>query len=156
MGRISTEYPRFFSALTQKLDANLQTVFRDLVRNLEKLQITLANAINDNYGDEAWTDVSSFLNSWVNYASGSYANAAYKLGPGSTVTLRGLIKSGTVNSSAFTLPVGYRPSTNLLFAVGSNAAFGLVQVQSSGNVVPITPSNNTYVSLDSIIFSVTP
>ena len=142
MGRISTEYPRFFSALTQKLDANLQTVFRDLVRNLEKLQITLANAVNDNYGDDTWTDVSSFSNSWVNYGGG-YSNAGYKKIAGDCIKLRGLIKSGTVNSAAFTLPVGYRPPASTLFAVDSNSAYGRVYVSSAGVVIPYAPCNNT-------------
>lgn len=155
MPRISTEYPRFFSALTQKLSSDLQVVFRDLVRNLEKLQITHANGINDNYGDELWTDVSSFSNSWVNYA-GAFANAGYKKSAGDTVSLRGLIKSGTVGAKAFTLPVNYRPSTSVSFSVDSNAAFGKVVIQSNGDVIPSTPSSNTYVSLDGIIFSVLP
>lgn len=93
----------------------------------------------------------AFANSWVN-RSGGYQTAGYFIDGEGFVNLVGGIKSGTVGSSAFTLPAGARPAAAVAFSVISNGAVGLVEVQSSGNVVPTTPSNNTYVSLDGIRF----
>jgi hypothetical protein len=96
----------------------------------------------------------AFANSWVNYGSG-WADAAYWRDPFGMVHLRGVIKSGTVGSGAFTLPPGFRPATNEIFAVMSNGAVGRVDVTTDGQVAPITPSNNTYVSLSGITFRTT-
>jgi hypothetical protein len=93
----------------------------------------------------------AFTNSWVNFGSG-WADAAYWKDPFGMVHLRGLIKSGTVTASAFTLPPGYRPEVNQVFGVVSNGAAGRVDVLTDGTVVPNTPSNNTYVTLSGISF----
>lgn len=92
-----------------------------------------------------------FTNSWVNYGSGWQVAGLWKDASG-IVRLRGLIKTGTVGQSAFTLPPGYRPPFSETFAINSNSAFGRLDVQSDGLVVPQTPSNNTYVSLSGIHF----
>ena len=93
----------------------------------------------------------AFANSWVDNGGGFQA-AGYFIDSDGFVNLLGAIKSGTVGSTAFTLPAGARPASSLRFAVLSNAAIGGVQVASTGAVTPITPSNNTYVSLDGIRF----
>lgn len=93
----------------------------------------------------------AFANSWVDNGGGFQA-AGYFIDGEGFVNLVGAIKSGVVGSTAFTLPAGARPASGLRFAVLSNAAIGGVQVASTGAVTPITPSNNTYVSLDGIRF----
>jgi hypothetical protein len=104
--------------------------------------------------DSEWTEVSTFTNSWVNYG-GDFFNASYIQDPGGFVHLRGVIKSGSVGSSAFTLPTGYRPtSSNGLFVVISNDSVGRVDIDTDGNVIPKSPSNNAYVSLEGIVFCV--
>jgi hypothetical protein len=95
-----------------------------------------------------------FANSWVNFAAG-WQVAAFNRDPFGWVSLRGLIKSGTVGNAAFTLPPGYRPPVSETFGVNSNGAFGRVDVQADGQVIPQAPSNNTYVSLSGIRFRVT-
>ena len=100
-----------------------------------------------------WTAVSSFSNSWANYGSG-FANAAYMIDGHGTVHLRGMIKSGTVGSSAFTLPSGYRPAATTLCSTISNGAVGRVDVKTDGTVVPSAPSSNAWVSLEGIVFSI--
>jgi hypothetical protein len=55
------------------------------------------------------------LNSWVNYGS-SYQDAAFYKDPFGYVHIIGLIKNGTINTVAFTLPVGYRPVYNVVAA----------------------------------------
>lgn len=93
----------------------------------------------------------AFENSWTNYGSGWVA-AGFWRDPLGWVHLRGLIKSGTINTAAFTLPPGFRPATGAeTFAVNSNGAFGTVQVGTDGVVTP-TVGNNTYVSLAGIHF----
>lgn len=97
------------------------------------------------------TGAPAFTNSWVNY-SASYQSAGYWKDILGYVHLTGLIKSGTVGNSAFTLTPGNRPPAAIYFPVISNASIGLVAVNPDGTVVPTTPSNNTYVSLNGIYF----
>jgi len=92
-----------------------------------------------------------FEHSWVNFDAG-WQVAGYWRDPLGWVHLRGLVKSGTVGSSAFTLPPGFRPKLSEPFAVISNGAVGRVDVQSDGQVIPQLPSNNAYVSLSNIRF----
>lgn len=107
---------------------------------------------------EEWTAV-SFTNSWVNYGS-SYAPAAYRKDAQGFVHLRGLIKSGTLGSAAFTLPAGFRPGYVNIYAGRSTvsstwgvANMGRVDIETDGDVIPhATLCNNGYVSLEGIVF----
>lgn len=99
---------------------------------------------------EDWTEVTSFTGSWVNYGAG-YNTAAYCVDLFGWVHLKGLIKSGSIGSSAFTLPSGYRSVERCLFGVASNGAFGEVDVTSAGLVIPVVGSASS-VSLDGISF----
>src|SRR5215472_16626669 len=101
------------------------------------------------YGDVAWTNVASFTNSWVNFGSGAFS-AGYRL-VGNRVFLRGAIKSGTINTAAFTLPAGYRPTANINLVAVSNLAVGAVQILSSGVVTPAAGSN-VWISFDGLSF----
>jgi hypothetical protein len=92
-----------------------------------------------------------FANSWANSGGSAYV-AGYWRNPWREVRLRGSIHSGTVGSTAFTLPPGFRPQGTMTFAVVSNSLFGIVTIDSSGNVKPISPSSNVSVSLDGISF----
>jgi hypothetical protein len=109
---------------------------------------------------EVWKEVGAsgmpaFANAWVNHNAVSKARF-YKDALG-IVHLGGLIKNGTIGLKAFTLPAGYLPSYTdatphpLGFAVDSNGAFGTVQVQSNGDVIPAV-GNNAWVYLDGINF----
>jgi hypothetical protein len=106
---------------------------------------------------ETWTSV-SFTNSWVDY--GSYPACAYRKDANGYVHLRGLMKSGTLGSSAFTLPTGYRPSGTLIFQGRSNvtstwgvANAGRLDITSTGTVVPHSSNcNNGYVTLEGIVY----
>ena len=71
------------------------------------------------------------------------------------VHLRGVIDTGTVDTTAFTLPTGYRPPNDERLVTISNNAIGRVNVLSTGAVVPATPSVNTWVSLDGLTFKAT-
>ena len=95
----------------------------------------------------------AFLNAWVNFG-GTDSDAAFIKEPDGTVKLKGKIKTGTVGLSAFLLPNGWKPyhKKDQTFSIGSNGAFGLVKIDSVGNVIPIAPSSNVYVLLDGISF----
>jgi hypothetical protein len=101
----------------------------------------------------------TFTNSWVNFVGGGpvYENAGYYLDPFGRVWLQGSIKSGTMGASAFTLAAGFRPAKNHQFAVASyNGAaniYGMVEVASTGTVVPTVGANNL-ISLDGVSFLV--
>ena len=100
------------------------------------------------YGDTAWTAV-TYTNSWVDFGAGQTA-VGFRL-IGTRVVLRGTMKSGTINTAAFTLPVGYRPPAGLNFPAVSNALFGSIVIASTGVVTPATGSN-VWFSLDNISF----
>jgi hypothetical protein len=72
---------------------------------------------------------------------------------GDRVWLRGNIASGTMGAVAFTLPVGFRPTTPHQFAaVGGGGNHGYVQVNTNGDVIPAIGTNTSY-SLDGVSFS---
>jgi hypothetical protein len=99
-----------------------------------------------------WQIITSYLNSWAHHASGR--EPQYAIDTLGFVHLRGLIKDGTVGSDAFTLPTGYRPAERERFAIVADSAFGRLDVLDTGGVRPLSPSSNTWVSLDGIIFEV--
>lgn len=106
-----------------------------------------------NFGLEDWL-IPSFLNSWVNVGS-PYKNVGYrKSADGLFVYLCGVISSGVIGSAAFILPSNYRPTNTCILSTISNNAVGRVDVDNSGNVIPVLPSVNTWVSLDNLKFSI--
>lgn len=94
-----------------------------------------------------------FQNSWVAWGAGE-ALPGYWKDPFGFVVLKGVIKSGTINQVAFTLPPGYRPAEKQIVAVISNGAIGRVDIATNGEVTPVA-GNNTYVSLNNIRFRTT-
>jgi hypothetical protein len=90
----------------------------------------------------------TFTNSWVtnSTAVGYYKNSIGK------VEFVGSIKNGVLGSSAFTLPVGYRPSQTIRRACVSNGAFGYLEIGTDGTVKPY--GNNTYIEIGAISFRV--
>lgn len=106
-------------------------------------------------GGGPWREVGAtgepaFEGTWVNFAGGLATAAFYKDVLG-IVHVKGSIKTGTVNTTAFTLPLGYRPELPRLYAVDSNSALGVVRVNDTGTVVPAVGSNLLF-SLDGISF----
>ena len=92
----------------------------------------------------------TLINSWVNFGSG-YNEAGYFLDQFGIVHLRGLIKSGTIGTSAFVLPTNCRPANTLFIATVSADLFGKLAVYPDGNVTPANGSNSWF-SLDGISF----
>jgi hypothetical protein len=103
---------------------------------------------------EAWHFVGAagepaFQNGWVSYDAAR--TMRFKKYPDGRVRLQGFIKSGTIGTTAFTLPVGYRPSNELSIPCQSASAFANVAILADGQVLPNVGSS-AYVSLDSIEF----
>lgn len=106
---------------------------------------------------EAWIEVGSggsapaFTNSWVNF-NAAYSSCAFMKDSMGFVHLKGFVKSGSVNASIFTLPVGYRPALVEYFAVVSNDAFAEMEINPIGTIRLPIGGNNTYVTLNGITF----
>ena len=92
----------------------------------------------------------TMLNGWVNYGSG-LATCQYMKDSSGFVHLKGLVKNGTMNTSVFTLPVGYRPLDILHIGTASNNAYGQSEVYPSGDVW-LDRGSNVWVSLSNVIF----
>lgn len=91
----------------------------------------------------AWT-APTFTGTWVNFG-GTNQVAQYRK-VGDRVEIRGVIKTGTIATAAFTLPVGFRPPANgdLTFATVSNALFGAITITAAGVVTPAVGSNVSF------------
>lgn len=92
----------------------------------------------------------TLLNSWINFG-GVAQTAGFTRAQDGTIRLRGLLKSGTIGSSMFTLPLGYRPSAQELIATISADAIGRIDITTAGDVIP-SVGTNSYVSLGGITF----
>lgn len=99
--------------------------------------------------NEAWK-TPTLSGTWVNLGSG-FSTAGYYKTNDSIVRLKGVIKSGTVGTSAFTLPVGYRPLETLVMVCDSSNAHGDIVINTNGTVVPTTGSA-VWFSLDGLTF----
>ncbi len=95
----------------------------------------------------------TFANGWVNF-NVAWPPAAFYRADG-RVWLSGLVKSGTVGLSMFTLPVGYRPAFPESFAVTANTAFGELRIDTAGQVFLVAGST-AYVSLSGVSFRCVP
>ncbi len=115
-------------------DKNNNTLFKwDESAGSFALSSPLAFTSDGELTPEAWTNVSSFSNSWVNYG-GSFEVARYRKMPDGTVHIQGLVKSGTVGATIFTLPTGYRPDKLLIFPAHTNSGHGRMDISSTGEV----------------------
>lgn len=92
--------------------------------------------------DLTWTDV-TFTNSWVNFGA-PFFNGGYAVDEVGHVRIRGVIRNGTLNTPAFTLPAGMRPAARLAIATISNNGIGRVNIHTDGTVVPEINSNAFY------------
>jgi len=99
------------------------------------------------------TGAPAFQNSWINFSSGSDGNhrAAFMRDAAGIVHLRGLIKTGTIGTAAFTLPIGFRPNVSPGFSLGyirfacvSNGLFGSCRLDANGLIVPEVGSSTWF------------
>ena len=92
---------------------------------------------------------------WSNYG-GAYQTAGYwKDSATGVVHLTGLVKksvAGVAGEAIFTLPTGYRPAAQEIFATDSNGAHSRIDVNASGGVLFQTGTATAWVSLSGISF----
>jgi len=94
--------------------------------------------------------VGAFSGTWVNY--GATRNAAgYYLDDVGDVCLQGVIKDGTINTAAFTLPAGLRPDKAVEHIVNANGAAGFLHIDTAGVVTPISGDPSKF-SLEGVRF----
>jgi len=108
-------------------------------------------------GDLGWI-TPALGNSWV-FMGSIYGTAMYRKSPDGFVTLRGMIKSGTIGLAMFTLPAGYRPPLTEVFRTAAASGVAGMVVDANGDVSVtqyLAGGTNGYVSLSGISFSVTP
>jgi len=120
--------------------------------NIMAILVRSYTLVNSNVSSQQgvdWIAVTTFTNSWLNFASGNPIASYYKDSLG-IVHLQGVIKSGTSGTSAFTLPAGYRPLLNQILTSTANGAFGTLEVGPDGTVKP--NGSNVYISLNGITF----
>lgn len=75
----------------------------------------------------------TLLNGWVVYNT-VFQQPGYMKSNG-VVYLKGLVKLGAVGSVIFQLPVGYRPSHQVILAVIADNAIGRLDIDANGNVI---------------------
>lgn len=121
-----------------------------LFLNFDGGTIVIGESAQIQRGGTLWYSV-TFQNSWANYGGG-YSAVQYRKLPSGLVTLRGLMRNGTVGSPAFTLPTGYRPGDKHIFGTISNGAIGRVDIDTDGTVTPVSPSVTTWVTVSGITF----
>lgn len=103
-----------------------------------------------------WILVTNFQNNWTNFGIGNMS-AAYSIDEKGIVRLRGLVKNGG-NNTIFTLPVGMRPTTEMIFCCISNNGANAylpsdVRVTPAGSV-QMNYGYGFWLSLDGINFSI--
>jgi hypothetical protein len=121
------------------------------VRNNDLAMVYFGNGI----GYTPWI-TPTFTNSWVAFANATYRDPQYRRNSLGRVELRGLMKSGTVNVPAFTLPAGYRPGVGEIFTQQASSGLADLRVFSSGAVqvsAYYAGGTNASVSLAGITFA---
>jgi hypothetical protein len=87
-----------------------------------------------------------FENGWTNYGD-IWETAGYYKDGNNMVHLKGLIKNGTLDTHAFTLPAGYRPAAGVhAMSISNNAGAGF-RIYSNGQVIVGSPGQSVWLSL---------
>ena len=92
---------------------------------------------------EQWQYVTAFTNGWSNLGTGYIKTGYYKRADG-TVEMKVSMAGGTLNLSAFTLPIQYRPASPIYIVAVANLAFAILIVDPSGTVTPYAASNASF------------
>jgi hypothetical protein len=98
-----------------------------------------------------WIAVSAFLSNWTNYGAGTSTCAYYKDAFG-IVHVKGTVTGGTVGTSVFNFPVGFRPVENAYFATQSASAYALVAVIAANGDLIMSAGATGGVSLEAVQF----
>lgn len=136
------------------IDFNAPRIFlRDTDSGNDNGLVVTGNKISSIKDDVWWNAASAggTVNSWTDTAGSRFAYSKDATG---RVSLRGLMKSGTA-TTIITLPVGYRPTSNLEFTMRAGTVLSSVAVSTAG-VLTVTANFTTAASsgiyLDCISF----
>lgn len=99
-----------------------------------------------------WT-ACNLQNGWYNYGPGWSMNGYTKTN-NHVVMLKGMIAGGAVGTPVCNLPVGFRPTKNLIFQTASADAPSRIDITTGGDVYVLN-GNSAWVTLDSINFVAT-
>jgi hypothetical protein len=99
----------------------------------------------------AWTNP-VLLNSWVDFG-GSYETSGYYLDR-KRVFIKGLIKSGVMNTTLFDLPEGSRPPLSFIIPVITGGGPGTMEIRNTGAVVLGSDGTNGWVSISNVSFRI--
>jgi len=105
---------------------------------------------------EAWTPLQPYNNGWNPYGQG-WAPPSYFKDSHGVVRLSGLVAhlfaNGPVTGQPFnmSLPLGYRPQFNTLFATHSGSGLARVDVYPNGNI-HVVAGHSSWTSLDGVAF----
>ena len=92
---------------------------------------------------ENWREVGAagnpdFEGTWVNFDTGAHTKAAFYKDPFNIVHIKGLVKSGTLDTTIFTLPTEYIPTEAYIFAGQETATTSCrLYVNSDGTIVTV-------------------
>lgn len=89
-----------------------------------------------------WLSLGLF-NGWANYGSG-YEPTAFFKDPMGFIHLRGLVKSGTLNSTITQLGTGCRPAYIRILPTYCDAGVGQLRIDTSGNIAQFSGSNGWF------------
>lgn len=144
--------PSWTSDLFDTLNPQLQSVQQALTKGISLGDNLNAKLVQATVTGPAptWTEIGSdgapaFKNSWANQG-GAYETCAFRMLPGGTVELKGVVSGGSPPSQVFLLPAGYIPAKAQQGPTLSNGAFGGYVVHEQGGVDVYTGSG-TSVSL---------
>jgi hypothetical protein len=93
----------------------------------------------DNPAEIGWTNVTSgYASGWGVYADLNFTPVRYRKDALGYVHMEGLIAGGTIGTTAFQLPAGFRPGINLIFASAAVGQWAELRVNTTGDVIPNT------------------
>lgn len=99
-----------------------------------------------------WTNL-TLQNGWVEYST-TFSSPQYKKNADDIVSLKGLVKSGTVANGTViaNLPAGFRPKEKLIFSSVANSHHARIDVASNGNITIEGSGDAAWMCLDDISF----
>lgn len=92
----------------------------------------------------------TLLNSWANYGGG-YETVGYYKDEFGMVHFKGVLKTGTIPTTAFILPIGYRPPALKLVIPAVSNTLSTIEILANGEV-KVTSGTNTFIAIDGISF----
>jgi hypothetical protein len=127
--------------------------FSRLLTLLEQRDRELEAHLRSTTSTTAWI-TPTLVNSWLNYGFG-FRTARYRK-IGDITYIEGLVKLGATGTTIFTLPEGFRPPENMLWAgITDPNVFARLDVMSDGRVIVYFTGTNLYASINCSFSTVT-